>query len=461
MKLPKPTPGEDKPGVEGGLSVGDEVFYRRAGSHCMGKVLCHGQHGFTIKGSGGPHVKVPWKDYVGHQQRVNHKASVIHQGEDGALADLEDGRRVFLFGYPRVLEEEEAELMGKALFLLKAGVKNKPGLALKPVTDKAGRSTKRWSKTSEDAKKPKRKGAADKPRMAVGTAVTFDSGQGDQAGKIVAAGKDGATVETPHGRAQVKWDAIKGGKASKDDGGKKKPSAKGKPKVEPKGAAQADPAAGVQAQLDKIDFKIGQPVALQDLEGSLAEAAEEKLFEKQKGWSLDKLYKSAQRNQNELGRVGKAIMADFPKAEFRDPGIKDKDTAAEKIVRKGYKDASRMGDVVRAGFLAETPEQASAIVKRLGEHFEVMDEGWSRNREGYFDRKVMVRFKNGMVGEIQLWEANLLSAKMDGGGHEMYEEYRGLDNTTPRAQELRSQMFTLYAKAMTKAGRNWENLFQK
>jgi hypothetical protein len=83
------------------------------------------------------------------------------------------------------------------------------------------------------------------------------------------------------------------------------------------------------------------------------------------------------------------------------PGPKSKERLEQKVQRG--KAPQGITDRVRGGFDVATPEQADEIVASLSASFEIADEGWTRTRTGYFDRKVMVRFPNGQVGEVQVW----------------------------------------------------------
>lgn len=47
--------------------------------------------------------------------------------------------------------------------------------------------------------------------------------------------------------------------------------------------------------------------------------------------------------------------------------------------------------------------------------FDVLDEGWTQSPTGYVDRKVLIRFDGGTIGEVQIWEPQMLAAKSGGG----------------------------------------------
>ncbi len=147
-------------------------------------------------------------------------------------------------------------------------------------------------------------------------------------------------------------------------------------------------------------------------------------------------------NQARLAAVAGKI-ATKTKLEFANPGVKKLDGIERKIAQ-GRAPAA-ISDAVRGGFDVRTPAQADLIVKDLASEFEIIDEGWRRTPAGYFDRKVIVRFPDGQMGEIQFWPPGMLEAKDGaGGGHLLYEEWRLLPQDSARASELTREMIRLY-----------------
>lgn len=166
-------------------------------------------------------------------------------------------------------------------------------------------------------------------------------------------------------------------------------------------------------------------------------------FSSQPDRSLDDLYGGIlQARQTELADVGRQIAEELG-ITFKDPGIKKRATAEEKVGRKGYKGTQQLTDLVRGGFMVTHPEQADALVQSLARHFSVLDEGWGRTPEGYFDRKVAVRFYDGTIGEIQVWEPQLFDAKVHRGGTELYTKARSMP-AGPERDALIQQMIDLY-----------------
>ena len=179
--------------------------------------------------------------------------------------------------------------------------------------------------------------------------------------------------------------------------------------------------------------------------------------------TLDALIAASPANQAQLARVGAEIAAELG-IPFADPGVKKTDRILEKI--EAGKSPNRINDAVRAGFDVPTPQAADAIVRRLTENFQVIDEGWSKTKTGYFDRTSLVRFPDGQVGEVQFWPPGMLNAKAVTekgglGGHAMYEEHRQLPADSPRAVELDRKMNEIYSGVAAKLAPEWNGLFGK
>ena len=204
-------------------------------------------------------------------------------------------------------------------------------------------------------------------------------------------------------------------------------------------------------------FNIGAP-------GPVATPEQKESFYRPPAKTLDQVYEEAPGLQETLGEIGKEITDAVDGAKFKNPGIKKRETAEEKVGRKSYENAAEMTDIVRAGFIVQNPSQANAIIKRLSEYFEVLDEGWFRTEQEYFDRKALIKFPSGQVGEVQFWEPNMFAAKMTKAfgprsGEEIYTEVRDItDKNSPRALELNRQMFEMYSKARGEMEPHWQNV---
>lgn len=177
------------------------------------------------------------------------------------------------------------------------------------------------------------------------------------------------------------------------------------------------------------------------------------LIDSQPARTLDELYEVAPAHQEALSTLGSELGARHG-AEWRDPGVKRKETAAEKMLRKRYDSTKRLTDVVRGGFVVKAPADADGIAADLAARFTVFDEGWRMTEAGYFDRKLMVQFDDGTIGEVQFWHPDMLSRK-DSEGHRLYEEMRTLPDGDARYLELLDRQKALYAETITTADDVW------
>ena len=233
----------------------------------------------------------------------------------------------------------------------------------------------------------------------------------------------------------------------------------------PDGAAPPPPPAA------RVPY-IGQP-------GLVAQGLDEATAVKDR-WRAETPYKdssemllAAPRNQARLSNVADGI-AKALGISFKDPGTKSlhpdeiekiTDLAVKANKLKGYqrfteKAAARAApgevtDLVRAGFKVNSPAESDYALQRLAQSFEVIDEGWFKTPEGYFDRKAYVRFHDGMIGEIQFWEPTLLDAKENGGGHQLYEKWRSPDTPPEEKADLREQMRNLYDRTAEALPAHW------
>lgn len=174
--------------------------------------------------------------------------------------------------------------------------------------------------------------------------------------------------------------------------------------------------------------------------------------------SIDDLVSRSQNNQDALAAVAQTIENETG-LEFSNPGVKSEDRLKDKVIRDG-KPPGRINDAVRGGFTVETPEQADKVVAELAKHFETVDEGWYVTPTNYFDRKVLVRFKDGQVGEVQLWHPKMLEVKHQ-GGHKLYVEWQNLPQNDPRKADLARKQVELYSQTLQSLPQEWKALFGK
>lgn len=171
--------------------------------------------------------------------------------------------------------------------------------------------------------------------------------------------------------------------------------------------------------------------------------------------TVDELYERAPAVQSKLEAVGKSISEKLG-VKFKTPGLKLRSTTDEKMGRKGFKSAKELTDVVRSGFVAGTPRKADEIVVELANDFDVIDEGWVKTPEGYFDRKVLVKTEDGVMGEVQIWSEALLNAK-EKKGHALYTKWRSA-KTKAQRWLLAQRMKKLYAQALKGENSNYITL---
>lgn len=128
--------------------------------------------------------------------------------------------------------------------------------------------------------------------------------------------------------------------------------------------------------------------------------------------NVDEYHRRAIPLQKELEEVGRFIQDELKEAVgFITPGIKSLEKLTEKIERKGYGHTGNLTDVVRIGFLTKEYSNAATVIDRLSRKFDILDEGLVTTPAGYRDHKLLVRFKDGQIGEIQIWEPHVLAAK--------------------------------------------------
>jgi hypothetical protein len=155
-----------------------------------------------------------------------------------------------------------------------------------------------------------------------------------------------------------------------------------------------------------------------------------------------------------------AAQLDLQGVRFKNPGIKKRATAEEKLTRKGI-EPGELTDIARAGFEIERPELADLIVQRLAARFEILDKGLQVTGLGYSDRKLLVRTEQGTVGEVQLWAPRMIAAKTE-SGQDLYTHARALtrdgeviEGNEAAYAELQTQSRRLYGDALAEESEQW------
>ena len=124
--------------------------------------------------------------------------------------------------------------------------------------------------------------------------------------------------------------------------------------------------------------------------------------------------------------------------------MKTRESAERKVAKYGG-DYRQMTDVVRTGVTVTSIEKADRFVAQLALEFDVYDEGWVVTEQGYFDRKLIVRFETGQLAEVQMWPPGMFDAEELQGGHAMYETWRDPASTAEQVAEADRGMQRLYA----------------
>ena len=199
--------------------------------------------------------------------------------------------------------------------------------------------------------------------------------------------------------------------------------------------------------------------AKRELSAPVATDEQVKSFTRPAPKTFEQIYAVAQEHQDQLNEIARSIGEDVH-VEIKEGEVKSRKRAEEKLVDKKYQSPSWITDMVRAGFDLDRPEQAAMIVDRLRQHFDVLDEGWFTNAVGYFDRKLLILFPDGQVGEIQLWERSLHRAKDEGGGHDQYKITRSKDPevTEDQKRAAEQRQIEIYSEARALAGPAWSNV---
>lgn len=213
---------------------------------------------------------------------------------------------------------------------------------------------------------------------------------------------------------------------------------------------------GTPADAPDLNPALGRPVRLPDLPDDARGAATEQ-FLGRNGQDLDAHYAVAEANQQALATSLDEITAGMgPGVTVKNLGIKKRATSAGKLERKGpaYGPA-KMTDIVRAGVVSRGYERVQEIIAALSARFDLLDEGMKATDHGYIDHKVLVRFPDGQVGEVQFWGVEMLRAKSE-RGHQLYEQMRGMpDKTSAEYLQLEAASRQLYANALGLEADTW------
>ena len=186
-----------------------------------------------------------------------------------------------------------------------------------------------------------------------------------------------------------------------------------------------------------VESEVGKPAEVGTMSKAKGKLAEQVLLETQtdedfdksaESWTaaFDAIYAKAPGLQDDLNAFVEQVAEETgASTKGKEVAIKIRATAEDKVLRKEYKNPGQLTDIVRNGFLVDSPAQADAVVKAMSKRFPLVDEGWNTTPAAYFDRKLLVRMDDGTIAEIQIWQPDLFVAKeTDGGGHKFYDIQR-------------------------------------
>ena len=119
---------------------------------------------------------------------------------------------------------------------------------------------------------------------------------------------------------------------------------------------------------------------------------------------------------------------------------------------------ARVTDTARGTFVLNHPDDAEKVIGELAKTHEVVDEGWRTIPDSHYtDRPLLFRDRGtGLIGEIQLTHPELLDAKDNQGGHQLYEASRSLPKGHPDIPKYNAKMQALYGKSLDKLDDDWK-----
>lgn len=131
------------------------------------------------------------------------------------------------------------------------------------------------------------------------------------------------------------------------------------------------------------------------------------------------------------------------------PGpVKSAERVAEKATNDYAGDLDKVKDSVRATIEVSNPRNLQGVINKIANRFKITNikDGYTQNMPGYKDVKVNVKLPNGKQAEILMATPEMLKAKNELGGHELYEQARTTVDAKKLA-DLETQMRTLYDQA--------------
>jgi hypothetical protein len=144
----------------------------------------------------------------------------------------------------------------------------------------------------------------------------------------------------------------------------------------------------------------------------------------QKTSDIEQLYKDAAVAQASLGALAQAI-AQQCHGQTKDPGLKGRARAMEKIKADYSGDVSKIIDVSRASIVLKTADDIKLAVKLVQERAKVfrMKDRFASPVDGYRDVMFNLEMPNGHICELQVQLESIQQVK-EGDGHKLYDQIR-------------------------------------
>ncbi len=128
--------------------------------------------------------------------------------------------------------------------------------------------------------------------------------------------------------------------------------------------------------------------------------------------------------------------------------LKGRERTEQKLRDKYYGRVNKLADLARGGVEVQNVEQADEFIRELSKKYQVIDEGWRKTGEGYFDKKLIILFEDGQVGEVQIWPSGMLEAKEERGGHDLYKIIRDPETSPEERRSAVEQSEALYGSVL-------------
>jgi len=161
---------------------------------------------------------------------------------------------------------------------------------------------------------------------------------------------------------------------------------------------------------DKLGKKKRRFVIGQDLEEAELATVQVQLKDRQPK-DVDTYMAAATKNHDALNDAAEEAAKELG-IEFKRAPVKTIEKINVKLAKKGrVGQIHTIADAARTGITARSIEENDAWIAALAKKFHMIDEGWIITPAGYFDRKLIVIFDDGGLGEIQVWAPGMLNAK--------------------------------------------------